>query len=278
MSETTTINVELRKDVGKGASRRLRREGKVPAVIYGGRKDPVSLTLELNDLLHATENEAFYASILEIRVDEKTSQQAVVRDMHRHPFKPVIMHIDFLRVSAKEFLKMMVPVHFVGEEDSPAGRASGVVIQHLVTEVEISALPKDLPEFVSIDLSEMDAGDAVMMSDLQLPEGVEIPALLISEENDVQLANAIHIKEDQGTGAAAAAEAEAALAEGELGEGAVPVDEEDLSEPEETSEEVMLSDKEEASEEADNCGFEEDVPTRRRPQRMTRKIGTSGAS
>jgi large subunit ribosomal protein L25 len=245
MSETTTINVELRKDVGKGASRRLRREGKVPAVIYGGRKDPVSLTLELNDLLHATENEAFYASILEIRVDEKTSQQAVVRDMHRHPFKPVIMHIDFLRVSAKEFLKMMVPVHFVGEEDSPAGKASGVVIQHLVTEVEISALPKDLPEFVSIDLSEMDAGDAVMMSDLQLPEGVEIPALLISEENDAQLANAIHIKEDQGTGAAAAAEAEAALAEGELGEGAVPVDEEGV-EPEEASEEDA-SDKEEAS-------------------------------
>ena len=244
MSETTTINVELRKDVGKGASRRLRREGKVPAVIYGGRKDPVSLTLELNDLLHATENEAFYASILEIRIDEKTSQQAVVRDMHRHPFKPVIMHIDFLRVSAKEFLKMMVPVHFVGEEDSPAGKASGVVIQHLVTEVEISALPKDLPEFVSIDLSEMDAGDAVRMSDLQLPEGVEIPALLISEENDAQLANAIHIKEDQGTGAAAAAEAEAALAEGELGEGAVPLDEEG-AEPEEIGEEDA-SDKEDA--------------------------------
>jgi large subunit ribosomal protein L25 len=244
MSETTTINVELRKDVGKGASRRLRREGKVPGVIYGSHKDPVPLTLELNDLLRATENEAFYASILEIKIDEKTSQQAVVRDMHRHPFKPVIMHIDFLRVSAKEFLKMLVPVHFTGEEDSPAGRASGVVIQHLVTEVEISALPKDLPEFVSIDLSDMDAGDSVMMSDIQLPEGVEIPALLIGEDNDVQLANAIHIKEDQGTGAAAAAEAEAALAEGELGEGAVPVDEED-GEPEEIGEEDV-SDKEDA--------------------------------
>ena len=244
MSETTTINVELRKDVGKGASRRLRREGKVPAVIYGSHKDPVALTLELNDLLHATENEAFYASILEIKIDEKTSQQAVVRDMHRHPFKPIIMHIDFLRVSAEQVLKMLVPVHFEGEDDSPAGRASGVVIQHLVTEVEISALPKDLPEFVSIDLSHMDAGDAVMMSDIQLPEGVEIPALLIDESNDVQLANAIHIKEDQGTGAAAAAEAEAALAEGELGEGAVPVDEEG-EELEETSEEDA-GDKEEA--------------------------------
>lgn len=226
MSETTTINVELRKDVGKGASRRLRREGKVPAVMYGGHKEPVSLTLQMNDLLHATENEAFYASILEIKIDEKTTQQAVVRDMHRHPYKPIIMHIDFLRVSAEKVLKMLVPVHFMGEEDSPAGKTSGVVIQHLITEVEISALPKHLPEFVSIDLSEMDAGDAIMLSDIQLPEGVEITALAIDKENDMQLANAVHIKEDQGTGVAAAAEAEAALAEGELGEGAVLVDEE----------------------------------------------------
>ena len=243
MSETTTINAELREDVGKGASRRLRREGKVPAVIYGGNKDTVSLTLQLNELQHATKNEAFYASILEIKIDEKTTQQAVVRDMHRHPFKPIIMHIDFLRVSAEQILKILVPVNFLGEEDSPAGRTSGVVIQHLVTEVEISALPKDLPEFISIDLSEMDAGDAVMMSDIKLPEGVEITALVSGEEKDVQLANAIHIKEDQGTGAAAAAEAEAALAEDELGEAAEPV-EEDADEPAEISDEVA-SDKEE---------------------------------
>ena len=242
MSETTTINAELRKEVGKGASRRLRREGKVPAVIYGGDKDPVALSLQLNELLHATENEAFYASILEIKVDEKNTQKAVVRDLHRHPFKPIIMHVDFLRVSAEQVLKMLVPVHFVGEEDSPAGRTSGVVIQHLITEVEISALPKDLPEFVSIDLSDMDAGDSVMLSDIHLPEGVEITALVAGEEKDVQLASAIHIKEDQGTGAAAAAEAEAALAEDELGEAAEPV-EEDADEPAEISDEVA-SDKE----------------------------------
>jgi large subunit ribosomal protein L25 len=247
MSDTTSINVELRKDVGKGASRRLRRAGKVPGVIYGGHKDPVSLTLDLNDLLRATENEAFYASILEIKIDEKTTQQAVVRDLHRHPFKPIIMHIDFLRVSAKEILKLLVPVHFLGEEESPAGRTSGVVIQHLVTEVEISALPKDLPEFVSIDLSHMDAGDSVMLSEIQLPEGVQIPALLLGEDGDVQLANAIHIKEDQGTGAAAAADAEAALAEGELGEGAVTEDGEEDGEEAETGDEES-SEKEEDSE------------------------------
>jgi large subunit ribosomal protein L25 len=237
MSDTTIINAELRKDVGKGASRRLRLKGKVPAVIYGGDKDPVSLTLQQSELMHAAENEAFYASILEIKVGKKLTQQAVVRDMHRHPFKPVIMHIDFLRVSEKQVLKMLVPVHFVGEENSPAGMTPGVVIQHLVTEVEISALPKDLPEFVSIDLSEMDAGRSVMLSDIQLPEGVEIPALLTGKENDMQLANAIHIKEDQGTGAAAAAEAEAALAEGELGEGALEIEEAEGDESAETGEE-----------------------------------------
>jgi len=246
MSETTTINAELRKEVGKGASRRLRHEGKVPAVIYGGDKDPVALSLQLNELLHATENEAFYASILEIKVDEKNTQKAVVRDLHRHPFKPIIMHVDFLRVSAEQVLKMLVPVHFVGEEDSPAGRTAGVVIQHLITEVEISALPKDLPEFVSIDLSDMDAGDSVMLSDIHLPEGVEITALVAGEEKDVQLASAIHIKEDQGTGAAAAAEAEAVLAEGELGEAVEPV-EEDADELAETSDEDA-SDKEEGDE------------------------------
>jgi large subunit ribosomal protein L25 len=218
MSDSNIIVAELREDVGKGASRRLRRDGKVPAVVYGGHLEPVALTVQQQELLHAAENEAFYASILEIRVGKKTKQQVVVRDMQRHPFKPLILHIDFLRVSAEEMLKISVPIHFIGEEESPAGKASGVVIQHQMTEVEISALPRDLPEFVTADLSEMDAGDVVMLSDIQLPEGVEIPALAIEgEEQDAQVANAVHIKADQGTGAAAAAEAEAAAAE-ELGE------------------------------------------------------------
>ena len=225
MSDTTTINAELREDVGKGASRRLRREGKVPAVIYGGDRDPVTLAVEQGDLLHATENEAFFASILEIKVGKDRKQQAVVRDMHRHPYKPVIMHIDFMRVSAKQVLKISVPVHFAGEEESPAGKASGVVIQHQMTEVEIEALPKDIPEYLEVDLSEMEAGEAVMLSSIVLPEGVTIPALeMEGEDNDSAVANAVHIKESQGTGAAAAAEAEAALAEGELGEGVEPVE------------------------------------------------------
>ena len=223
MSDTTIVAAEIREDVGKGASRRLRGQGKVPAVIYGGNRDAVSLTVDQTELLRAADNEAFYASILEIHVGKDKKQQAVVRDMQRHPFKPIIMHIDFMRVSAKEKIRISVPIHFIGEEESPAGKASGVVIQHQLTEVEISALPKDLPEYVEADLSNIDAGDTVMLSDIVPPEGVEITALATEgEENDMQVANAVHVKADQGTGAAAAAEAEAALAD-ELGE--IPEDE-----------------------------------------------------
>ena len=234
MSDSNIITAEIRKDVGKGASRRLRRGGKVPAVIYGGDRDPVALTLDQDELLHAAEKEAFFSSVLEIQVGDKIRQQAVVRDMHRHPFKPLIMHIDFMRVSAKEAIRMSVPLHFVGEEESPAGKASGVVIQHQLTDVEISALPKDLPEFIAVDLSRMDAGDAVMLSDIQLPEGVVITALE-GEAQDAAVANAIYISEDQGTGAAAAAEAEAAAAD-ELAEAGAPTVEEEPEEGEEQPE------------------------------------------
>lgn len=226
MSETFTIAAEIREDVGKGASRRLRREGKVPGVIYGGHRDPVALTMAQNELLHAAENETFSASILEIEVGDGRKQQAIVRDMQRHPFKPVILHIDFQRVSAEEKLRMSVPVHFAGEAESPAGKAAGVVIQHQITEVEILALPRNLPEFLVADLSKMDAGDFVLLSDLELPEGVEILALALEgEDHDFTVANAIHIREDQGEGVAAAEEAEKLLEAGELAAGEVAAEE-----------------------------------------------------
>jgi large subunit ribosomal protein L25 len=227
MSDSNFITAELREDVGKGASRRLRRSGKVPAVIYGGHRDPVALTLDQHELLHAADAESFYASVLEIRVGEDISQKAIVRDMHRHPFKPLIMHVDFMRVSETEAIRMSVPVHFVGEEESPAGKKSGVVIQHQMTEIEISALARDLPEFIAVDLSQMGPGDVVMLSEITLPAGVTIPALLIdAEENDAQVANAVYVSESQGTGAAAAAEAEAAAVD-ELAEAGAPAVEEE---------------------------------------------------
>lgn len=194
-----SIVAEFRADVGKGASRRLRRKGKVPAIIYGGHRGPVALALQQTALLSAAEQESFYASIIEIRVGDDLTQQAVVRDMHRHPFKPIVMHVDFMRVSAGELLTMAVPIHFIGEEQSPAGKTSGVVIQHHMTDVEIEALPQDLPEFLSVDLSSMNVGDSIMLSDITLPQGVAIPALASGAEHDVAIANAIHVKETQGS-------------------------------------------------------------------------------
>ena len=223
MTDSNTINAETREDVGKGASRRLRHQGKIPAVIYGGQKQPATLTLEHDSLMHAAAQESFYSSILEISVADGRTQKVVVRDVQHHPFKAQIMHLDFMRVSATEILRMSVPIHFTGEDDSEAGKTSGIVIQHLVTEVEISALPGNLPEFLAVDLSGLMPGDIVVLSDIQLPEGVEIPSLAGDSEDEIMIANTSHIKESQGTGAAAAEEA----AEAEL-EATTLVDEEDV--------------------------------------------------
>jgi len=203
MTDSNIINAELREDVGKGASRRLRLQGKIPAVIYGGDREPATLAIEHDPLRHAAERESFFSSILEIKVEDGRTQKVVVRDVQHHPYKPRIMHLDFLRVSDLEILRMSVPIHFTGEDKSEAGRAAGVVIQHLVTEVEIEALPSNLPSFLNMDLSNLATGDVVMLSEIQLPEGVEIPALSEGGSGDTMIANTSHIKESQGTGAGA---------------------------------------------------------------------------
>lgn len=213
MSEMTKLVAEFRGDEGKGASRRLRRLGKVPAILYGGHRDPVSLSVDHDQLLHASDREAFYSSVISLEAGEGLTQEVVVRDLQRHPYRLQIMHVDFMRVEAGEMLRISVPLHFVGEEKSPAGRASGVIIQHQMTEVEILALPRNLPEYIEVDLSAMEPGDAVLLSEVVLPEGVEIPALAVSDDNDVPVCNAVHIRESQGTGVAAAEEAEAEAAE-----------------------------------------------------------------
>ena len=222
MTDSNIINAEIREDVGKGASRRLRHLGKIPAVIYGGQKDPATLTLEHAELLHAAAQESFYSTILEIRVGDGRSQKVVVRDVHHHPYKLQIMHLDFLRVSAEAILRMSVPIHYVGEDESEAGKTSGVIIQHLVTEVEIAALPANLPEYLEVDLSGLEDGDVIMLTDIKLPEGVEIPALAGDGEDETMIANTVHIKESQGTGVAAAEEA----AEAELEAATIAGDEE----------------------------------------------------
>jgi len=242
MTDSNFIDAEIREDVGKGASRRLRRQGKIPAVLYGGKKDPATLSLDHAAVLHAAQTESFYSSVMEIRIGDGRSQKVVVRDVHHHPFKAQIMHMDFLRVSADELLKMSVPIHYIGEEESEAGKSSGVVIQHVVTEIEIAALPQNLPEYLDVDLSHLHDGDVVMLTDIKLPEGVEIPALAQEGAEDVMIANTIHIKESQGTGVAAAEEAAAAEAEA-MGE--IDVEAEvDEAEDEEASAEDAADDAE----------------------------------
>ena len=241
MTDSNIINAELREDVGKGASRRLRRQGKIPAVLYGGETAPATLTLEHDPIRHAAETESFYSSIMEIQVADGRKQTVIVRDVHHHPFKPQIMHLDFQRVSATEVLRMSVPIHYTGEDESEAGKSSGVIIQHLVTEVEISALPANLPEFLAVDLSGLEDGGVVMLSDIMLPEGVEIIALSGEDEDSTMIANTVHVKESQGTGVAAAEEAAEAELEA-MGE---------IVEPED-------SDGEEVEESADDAEPDED--------------------
>ena len=177
MSDQIELTAELRQDVGKGASRRLRRLGdKVPGIIYGAEADPQALTLASNQLTKAMEKEAFYSQILNIVV-EGDGQQAVVRDLQRHPATSKVMHIDFLRVSADKELQVHVPIHFLNEDSCVGVKQEGGVLAHNIIEVEISCLPKDLPEFIEVDVSGLNLGFAIHLSNLVLPAGVTIVAL-----------------------------------------------------------------------------------------------------
>ncbi|MEM9303757.1 MAG: 50S ribosomal protein L25/general stress protein Ctc [Pseudomonadota bacterium] len=191
MADVIEIPVEIRETQGKGASRRLRRENLVPGIVYGGNREPQAIQLSQYFLSKALEDESFYTSILSIKAGEK-AQRVILRDLQRHPVKPIIMHIDFQRISDDEAIRMSVPIHFVNEASSPAGKKSGVVISHQLNELEISALPGDLPEFIEIDLVEMDVGDNFYLRDVKMPEGVTLTAQ--EEELDRAVASAVEVK------------------------------------------------------------------------------------
>ena len=207
MATQHEIKATSRKDEGKGASRRLRRSAKVPAILYGGHKDPVSIQLEHNDVLLASQHEWFYSAILDLNFDG-SMQKVLLRDMQRHPYKAQIMHVDFQRVSENEAIRLSVPLHFLNQEKSPAGKTGGVVIMHELNEVEISCLPGDLPEFIEVDLSTLAEGDILHLSDLKLPKGVEIPELKLGKEHDVAVIIARQLKEEAEPAAEAGAPAE----------------------------------------------------------------------
>lgn len=185
MANSKTIAVQLRKAEGKGASRRLRHAGKVPAIVYGGGKlGPVSIQLEHKDVYLASQNEAFYSSVLDLSLDGDV-QKVLLRDMQRHPFKQLILHLDFLRINADEEVRVRVPLHFINGETSPAGKTGGAIIMHEMTEIEVACLPGDLPAFIQVDLSEIKVGDTLHLSDVKLPEGVHVPQLAADREHDI---------------------------------------------------------------------------------------------
>jgi large subunit ribosomal protein L25 len=194
MSNNHNIQATSRETQGsKGASRRLRREGFIPAIVYGGHAEPKSVQFAHNPIWLLSQHEWFYSSILSLDIDGKV-EKVLLRDMQRHPYQALIMHMDFLRVSENEAIRISVPLHFLNQDKSPAGKTAGVVVTHELTEVEISCLPKDLPEFISVDLAELNVGDIIHLSELKLPNGVEIPELKLGKEHDVAVVIAKHAR------------------------------------------------------------------------------------
>jgi large subunit ribosomal protein L25 len=172
---------------GTGASRRLRNSGKTPGIIYGGKDAVTVIELDHNALFHALRKEAFHSSILDLEIGGK-AQKVLLRDYQMHPFKPLVLHIDFQRVSATEKVHMRVPLHFINAETSAAVKLQGAVISHISTELEVSCLPADLPEFIEVDLNKIEVGHGIHAKDIALPKGVSL-VLHIEQENPV-LANA----------------------------------------------------------------------------------------
>ena len=195
MATTHEMKVQRREDEGKGASRRLRRAGTVPAIVYGGELTPVSIQLNHNDVWLASQHDWFYSSILDLSLNGDI-QKVLLRDMQRHPFKQQIMHLDFQRVNENEKLRTGVPLHFLNEDKSPAGKSAEVVVTHELNEVVVECLPKDLPEFIEIDLADLAIGAVVHLSDVKLPAGVVIPELKLGKEHDVAVVIAKHGKEE----------------------------------------------------------------------------------
>ncbi len=183
MANSHEIKVARRDVQGQGASRRLRHEGVVPGIVYGGDKEPVKVQFNHNEIWLAQFNDWFYSSIIDLNLDG-TLHKVLLRDMQRHPYKQLVMHLDFQRVNENEVLHASVPLTFINEDTSPAGKSADVLVTHELKEVAIACLPKDLPQSIEVDLGELKAGDIIYLSGLKLPAGVEIPALKLGKGHD----------------------------------------------------------------------------------------------
>ena len=194
MSDDFDLIADMREDQGKGASRRLRRQGMVPAIIYGAGRPPRPLAFDHNKVVKQLENESFYSSVLNIKVGEK-NQAAILKDLQRHPAKNQILHMDFQRIVEDEVIRMNVPLHFLGEDVAVGVKQGGGKVSHLITDVEVVCLPKDLPEYLDIDIADLELNEMMYLSDIKLPEGVEIPALAQGPEANRPVVSIALIKE-----------------------------------------------------------------------------------
>lgn len=215
MKENFVVIAESRADQGKGASRRLRREGKIPAIVYGGGETPTSVSLSANEIGKHLKVEAFYSHLLTLKLDG-TEQQVVLKDLQRHPVSGYATHADFQRVQADKLLRMHVPLHFKGETVAPGVKTGGGIVEHHLNQVEVECLPKDLPEYIEVDLSSMQVNESIHLSELTLPQGVTL--LELKHDNDQSVVS-IHLPraaiEEEAPAADAPAEGAAADAKKE---------------------------------------------------------------
>lgn len=193
MSANFEVNAQSRSDTGKGASRRLRLSGQLPGIVYGAHQEPTMISLKHHELVHALENEAFYSNLLTLKVDGKV-ETVVLKDLQRHPAKTFILHVDFQRVQADEKIRLHVPIHFINEESCP-GIKSGGQASHVMADVEVSCLPKDLPEFIAVDMAKLEMGAILHASQLSLPAGVELAASDSGEDPIVVTIHTTHRSE-----------------------------------------------------------------------------------
>ncbi len=227
---------ELRDDQGKGASRRLRRTGKIPAILYGGNRESRSITLDHQVLLHQMENEAFFSSILTVKVGDE-SQEAILKDIQRHPAKRQVLHVDLQRVLADQEIRVTIPLHFINEDICIGVKAGGGVVAHIISEVEITCLPGNLPEYIDVDVAGLELDQIIHLSAIEIPEGVSLTANL--EEYDQPVASC-HIAKEI---VIEPEEEELEIEEGEIVEG-----EEDAEAAEDAAEEKATDDSSEESE------------------------------
>jgi large subunit ribosomal protein L25 len=196
MSDNIQLNAEPRADSGKGASRRLRRTGMVPAIVYGGDSDPTSISLEHNKFSHQLENEAIYTQIIDLNIGKET-EEVILRDLQRHPYKNKIIHADFFRIDKKKSIHVVVPIHVLNADDCVGVKTDGGMMTQVVTEIEVVCLPKNLPEYLEIDAQELHLGELLHLSDIKMPEGVEIVALTHGEDYDTGVLSVVKTREEE---------------------------------------------------------------------------------